>query len=426
MWSRCGHSALRWLKRLSIQAWSVGVPGRPKCCAIAHMAMNSRVAPLVICGPLSLTASRIGGNGASTRARAAARPRAPGGPRRARAALRARARPVNATWTCVPVSSPETTSQIHLRVTRSMTVTTATPRAAGEVRRVVDPDRVARVARPLRKRAPLGPPRPPRRPQNQAVCSQNAHHRRRRDPHPARVGAAVRELAMRAIDLAPLVKERQDLASCSASSRPCTACPPAGRSSSAPASRRSRQRHARASPSSRYAHARRCSQPAAVARSISSSTPAFVAASTRRGTGPLSPNALFPRPASTGRPSPSAPPRAARSPPRAATSSGSTAPAFTPGRDADSASNAPCLATWRSFITVERSTPARSAASRIVLSPRTRPSHSSYFSDGDKNRLRRRLPLLAACPGSVILKASSSERPSTSQMRSDQNPDLSH
>lgn len=33
------------------------VPGRPKCCAIAHIAINSRVDPEVICGPLSLTAS---------------------------------------------------------------------------------------------------------------------------------------------------------------------------------------------------------------------------------------------------------------------------------------------------------------------------------------------------------------------------------
>jgi hypothetical protein len=32
---------------------------------------------------------------------------------------------VNATWTWVLVSSAETTSQIHLRVTRSMTVITA-------------------------------------------------------------------------------------------------------------------------------------------------------------------------------------------------------------------------------------------------------------------------------------------------------------
>jgi hypothetical protein len=40
---------LMWENRLSIQAWSVGVPGRPKCWAIAHIAMNSRVEPAVIC-----------------------------------------------------------------------------------------------------------------------------------------------------------------------------------------------------------------------------------------------------------------------------------------------------------------------------------------------------------------------------------------
>lgn len=52
MRSRCGQSALRWENRLSIQAWLVGVPGRPKCwAAVAHMAMNSRVEPDVICGP---------------------------------------------------------------------------------------------------------------------------------------------------------------------------------------------------------------------------------------------------------------------------------------------------------------------------------------------------------------------------------------
>src|SRR5664280_1042752 len=57
--SRCGYSALTCPLRLSIQAWSVGVCGRPKCWAIAHRARNSRVAPEVICGPLSETASRI-------------------------------------------------------------------------------------------------------------------------------------------------------------------------------------------------------------------------------------------------------------------------------------------------------------------------------------------------------------------------------
>ena len=60
------------------------------------------------------------------------------------------------------------------------------------------------------------------------------------------------------------------------------------------------------------------------------------------------------------------------------------------GRDADNADSAPSLATCLSFITVERSTPARSAAWLIVLSPRNRPIQISYFCDGDRNRLRRR------------------------------------
>jgi hypothetical protein len=40
-----------WPNSDSIQAWPVGVPGRPKCWWIAHSAMNSRVDPLVTCGP---------------------------------------------------------------------------------------------------------------------------------------------------------------------------------------------------------------------------------------------------------------------------------------------------------------------------------------------------------------------------------------
>jgi hypothetical protein len=46
MANRCGCSAFRCPKNDSIQAWSVGgVPGRPKCWAMAHRAMNSRVEP---------------------------------------------------------------------------------------------------------------------------------------------------------------------------------------------------------------------------------------------------------------------------------------------------------------------------------------------------------------------------------------------
>ena len=65
MVSRWGHSALTWPNSDSIHAWSVGVPGRPKCWAMAMRAMNSRVEADVIWGPLSETASRIGRDGSS-------------------------------------------------------------------------------------------------------------------------------------------------------------------------------------------------------------------------------------------------------------------------------------------------------------------------------------------------------------------------
>src|SRR5437867_2584375 len=58
MAQRWGYSFLMWPKKLSIQAWSVGVPGRPKCSAMAHRAMNSRVEPDVIWRPLAETANR--------------------------------------------------------------------------------------------------------------------------------------------------------------------------------------------------------------------------------------------------------------------------------------------------------------------------------------------------------------------------------
>src|SRR5680860_319058 len=48
--SRCGHSPLTWPNRVSIQAWSVGVWGRPWCCMTARAAMNSRVPFEVIWG----------------------------------------------------------------------------------------------------------------------------------------------------------------------------------------------------------------------------------------------------------------------------------------------------------------------------------------------------------------------------------------
>jgi len=68
---------------------------------------------------------------------------------------------------------------------------------------------------------------------------------------------------------------------------------------------------------------------------------------------------------------------------RGAASSGSTRPWRTPGRDAASASNAPCFATDRSFTIVGRSTPARSAAFNRRAFPAQQP-------DPDLVLLRRR------------------------------------
>ncbi len=105
------------------QAWSVGVPGRPKCWWTAHNAMSSRVDPLVICGPLPLTASRTGRLGSST----------VGSARPSWRALTRSSSPscssasVNTTWTWVAVSSAETISASHVRDTRSSVTVAATP-----------------------------------------------------------------------------------------------------------------------------------------------------------------------------------------------------------------------------------------------------------------------------------------------------------
>ena len=220
---------------------------------------------------------------------------------------------MNTTCTWVEVSSIETSSVIHLRVTRSITANTAMLRAAGEMRAVVDPDRVAAVVRPLRERPALRAD-PPGTLQTQAVCSQNTPDGGRRDPHRRRCscrGARACDASGRLAPALEQLEDRGDLLGAQAVHRGCPAC---GRRGS-----RHRAGGATATPGPRpargSAQARRCSQPSATARSISSSSWCLVAASTRRGTRPLSPSALFPPPASSGRPSPSTPPTAGRSPP---------------------------------------------------------------------------------------------------------------
>lgn len=61
-----------------------------------------------------------------------------------------------------------------------------------------------------------------------------------------------------------------------------------------------------------------------------------------------------------------------------------------PGLEAASAARAPSLATCRTRMIVDRSTPAVAAAWAIVASPRTNCNQISYFADGDKTFFGRR------------------------------------
>jgi hypothetical protein len=117
---------------------------------------------------------------------------------------------VTTTWTWVEVSSAEETSPSHVRRTRSPGHGHRDPRA-GEVGRVVDPDRPWGVADPVGEWLTDAAPRPGQRPQPQPLRSEHAAHAGRRDPYPAEVAAAVGQLAVGAVDLAPLAEQRHDL-----------------------------------------------------------------------------------------------------------------------------------------------------------------------------------------------------------------------
>src|SRR5215217_3068453 len=107
----------------------------------------------------------------------------------------------------------------------------------------------------------------------------------------------------------------------------------------------------------------------------------------------------------------------------AASNSTSRLAAATPGLESASAASAPSLATVRSRMIVERSTPYRSAASAIVVSPRTSCSQISYFCNGVRNRLARRPSRSAPRSCSVMIRPSfSGQQPE--RMLSDPNPVL--
>src|SRR4051794_8672802 len=221
IWSRCGQSALMWLNRLSIQAWSGGVPGRPKCWAIAHMARNSRVEPEVICGPLSLTANSTGpGRVIDGRV---GQPRVVGVDVVEQAFELERVREGELDLQAGllagddlgdPLARDEVHDHRRVRVA-----------AAREAGRVVDPDRVLGVGRPRRERLALRAPGPPRHLDPELMLGQHAADRGLRDPHDALVGAAVRELAMRPVTVL-IGLEHGRIAASSAGVMACTGCPP--------------------------------------------------------------------------------------------------------------------------------------------------------------------------------------------------------
>ena len=175
------------------------------------------------------------------------------------------------------------------------------------------------------------------------------------------------------------------ISSCSSGVSPWTGLTPGAASSRPPPSAtRRRHRSSRRWDNSSKRHAARVLHPPASARTTRSMSAVLVTASTRRGTRPLSPKALFPPPASTAPPSRPTLCADARSRPGPPARHLAACPA---GPDATArAHQAPCRATSRSFAIVDRSTRARSAASPTVVSPRTSCTQISYFSRGARNR----------------------------------------
>ncbi len=88
----------------------------------------------------------------------------------------------------------------------------------------------------------------------------------------------------------------------------------------------------------------------------------------------------------------------------------------------------PSLATWRSFMIVDRSTPAASAAWLIVVSPRTSWRKISYFTDGANNFFARRVGVAGEDPASLFVEDidTHSRVSRTPTVWSDSNPEMRH
>ena len=364
IFSRCGHSVLTWPNSDSIQAWSVGVPGRPKCWAMrdagqelaggvgAHLRAVVATSRAARAAPVGRHGRPVRGRRRPARPRSAAVARSSASSEQALASSAA----VNATSTWVEVSSAETTVASHLRETTSRTATAARP-ARGEVGEVVAPDPV---------RLPLQPVRPRLRGTGSRAGCLAAQGLRR--PAPAAPWTRTR---------APAPAGSRGGPACGATGRsrpsPRTAPrsrrvpSPAGRAAAArPAPRRragpqrgaSAQRAPAVGPGRAAGTPARVDQPRATAWSTRASRPALTGASTRGGTGPaVSPNAIFPRADAAPPPARSPWPAAARSP-RALLQRRLLG--ALPGRPGTAPPARPARPAWRpgrSCTTVDRSTP---------------------------------------------------------------------
>jgi hypothetical protein len=418
MASRRGYSALTWPNSDSIQAWSVGVPGRPKCWWMAHSAMKSQVDPGVICGLLSLIASRIGRVG-SSQARSTVPSR-----RAATCSMRPSASSAwqKAAWTWTLVSSLLTTSHSHLREIRSSITVTA---VLALVKWVVS--KIHNIpgwysTQSGNAGAPSG--RVGAAAAAAALGQQHPPYGGGRHPHPLQVRAAVDELARGAVDLAPLVEQRDDLGDLLG--QQLMDRPAARRRVLQQVGGATPQPSPRAPLAQLQRRARRPHRPSLVDGMIEQGQqPSLVAASTRGGTRPLSPNALFslhqqqldgqllerlPKPGRLG--------------------SGGLQLQVAPGRlharlgGGQGLQRGLAGASWIRMI-VERSTSKRSAASEIVVSWRSSCRQISYFCDGDKNRLARRPIRSVPRSGSGMISSScSGQQPE--QMLADPPLDLCH
>ena len=196
--SSWGFSALTCPKRLSIQAWSVGVRGRPRRWATASAAKNSRVAFDVIWGPLSEQASRIGSVGSCSKSSTLSGVMSSVRP----SAARARSK------------RPDLGGGLldrYQRVDASVRLTTSTANATRRARGkwVASQHQILLGAHTSQSGHSTRGAGSRAAPRAESVSCQDTAQRRRRHPHPALIGAPVSELS--SVHRPPLFADVEDL-----------------------------------------------------------------------------------------------------------------------------------------------------------------------------------------------------------------------